>query len=830
MPGCDDDGGKKKSSAGSSFTAQGGDSSILGGGTGGHISLTSTGGIKITPGGSVNASFSFPSVDPDMGENPLVISADTSLALDPAVEPAAGTPYLVADDQNVYISDGDSVMTEAEEIATGLEIRAGADVLLPLNMGPGTSCSLTFHDSVVISGAVSTDYASAINRGPLTIQALYGYFLLGGRGAINLTGATSVPPINGGGGGTMQIIAGADVLIQGDINCSGGSGAAGGSGGSMSIQSQYKSIYISSTIEADGGEGTTGAGGSAPPVNVIAPYGCIYSSVDFSLNGGASEEADGGGGGSLTMQAGPGATGEQKFSGRVSANGGTSLLASGGNGGSITMLSFGGILHVSADISARGGVAETDGTAGVDSGGNGGNVTFMTQTSTSNATGRTMPCGPLRVAGSFNLDGGSGAEGGGNGGSMQCNNTSYAEYIDPPAQPVELVGFGLFSLNGGSGATAGGAGGSTSLTCIPATYIGEIYETGSLLNEAAFDLSGGDGDSSVGGDGGSLSMVTVPCSNPAATIVNNGAIDITGGDGHAGGSGGTCTIQGAGDVVIYGSIDTGGGEADGPATNGGDGGTISIGALSTYATRGITIGTSIAASGGSGDIGGNGAAVTLTTYGDFRCAGRIESRGGNARESAADGGTGGTVTVNGPPSDYFSVFNNSAAIDVSGGSGFSGGDSGGVNVQFYGEITNTGNIDARGGDSSGDTGSGGIGANGSITISAMGYYDLINSGTITCDGGEASGVNATGGGSLLVQFMATSQIINSGNILARGGESTANASAQGGTVQLTSGGVLFTTNNARLISVQGGDGAAVLNHGHITIDMLEIFVEDGTLP
>jgi len=276
-PGCDDDGGKKKSSARSSFSAQGGDSTILGGGDGGQMSIVSTGGIKITPGGSVNASFSFPSVDPGMGENSLVISADTSITLDPAVEPAAGTPYLVTDDQNIYISDGDGVMTESEEIATGLEIRAGADVLLPLNMGPGTSCSLMFHDSVVISGTVSTDYASAINRGPLSIQAQYGYFLLGRRGSINLTGVTSVPPINGGGGGNMQIVAGADVLIQGDIDCSGGSGAAGGSGGSMIIQSQYKSIYISSTIEADGGEGTTGAGGAAPPVNVIAPYGCIYS-------------------------------------------------------------------------------------------------------------------------------------------------------------------------------------------------------------------------------------------------------------------------------------------------------------------------------------------------------------------------------------------------------------------------------------------------------------------------------------------------------------------------------------------------------------------------
>jgi hypothetical protein len=62
-----------------------------------------------------------------------------------------------------------------------------------------------------------------------------------------------------------------------------------------------------------------------------------------------------------------------------------------------------------------------------------------------------------------------------------------------------------------------------------------------------------------------------------------------------------------------------------------------------------------------------------------------------------------------------------------------------------------------------------------------------------------------------------------------GGVSTANFSADGGDLQLLSGGIPFTVNNARFISVEGGDGALILNHGTIFIDQVDVSPIDGLL-
>ncbi|TET85447.1 MAG: hypothetical protein E3J46_09640, partial [Desulfobacteraceae bacterium] len=82
------------------------------GGNGGYVDIEmpygSLGSIQVMASGAADASFTPTASTPNLGDNPLAITADTTITVEATGPAVVGTPYLVLTDSNLYISDGDA--------------------------------------------------------------------------------------------------------------------------------------------------------------------------------------------------------------------------------------------------------------------------------------------------------------------------------------------------------------------------------------------------------------------------------------------------------------------------------------------------------------------------------------------------------------------------------------------------------------------------------------------------------------------------------------------------------------------------------------------------
>jgi hypothetical protein len=423
--------------------------------------------------------------------------------------------------------------------------------------------------------------------------------------------------------------------------------------------------------------------------------------------------------------------------------------------------------------------------------------------------------------------------------------------IDITAQRIVITG--TIDTHGEASATIGGIGGAVSMTT---SANGQILVTGSVLTSGGTGTTGGQagiinlnaaGPLKVFGpltaDGGEATDTTVgtPVGGAANDItLSSGSdmdisttISLRGGSakgGSLGGNGGdghVLTLN-AGNVKVYGTIDTRGGTPTATAIgvgtmNGGQGGNITI--TSTTLEMGRGTWTTI---GGSGVNGvGNGGAIDLQTVDGLITLGSdLDSHGGKALGTSAppatQGGKGGDVTIKGDTTASSSVPHSLtvlsvASVTTTGGGGSAagnGGNGGAVTVQTGGDITLPIAIVTSGGTSVDGTG----GQGGAINVIQQrngggGSGDVLMTGVLTATGGVSTNGPGGTGGAVTVDTSAgggggASTITCSADINTSGTNGLTGAAAGG-----APGTILFATQTGDIalsgtITANGGDSIA----------------------
>ena len=281
------------------------------------------------------------------------------------------------------------------------------------------------------------------------------------------------------------------------------------------------------------------------------------------------------------------------------------------------------------------------------------------------------------------------------------------------AADLVFVG-GPVSLRGGVGTTTAGSGG-------PIT----IDASGAVQAVALVDARGGagSGNTATAGVGGAIKIGELA----APSLVNLSVpLSARGGmGGVAGGKGGVVTLEPqAGNLVIAGSVDLGGGAA---SAQPGDGGTF----------LGL-------AGAGVGDDPVNG--------GDIQLVGKIAANGGGITAGGAgNGGVAGTVTIEPVSLLGALVVNATGAVLLDGGASGGAGIAGGGGHLYFttsdGDLTMGGTLSLRGGDARDPGGTGGLG--GAVDIFSDHNYDGIGGHLLIAKTGliDASGGAGTIGGS-----------------------------------------------------------------------------------
>jgi hypothetical protein len=357
---------------------------------------------------------------------------------------------------------------------------------------------------------------------------------------------------------------------------------------------------------------------------------------------------------------------------------------------------------------------------------------------------------------------------------------------------------GTLNAGGGTGAvTNGGDGGSIYLY---GQYQG-VYNAGALNNI-------GGGAVNNGGVGGYTELNA----NTLGAVVNSGTITNKGGTCSAvncsGGSGGDVEMYSySGALINSADIDTSAATSQG-TIGGGSGGHIymenydtgqNAGSNTYLPTGDVRVSGNLTTRGGNGQSGGGGGSVYIQLDAEQVPRGAeiilygytdMKSKGGNST-----GGTGGSGygyylynTYSTPQGGYNApggAVINYANVDVRGGDGAAAGGAGEVYLETQYDdyffkttfeiVDNHGNIDARGGNATGNNNGGG---GGYVEFQAM--VGIKNSGTINSSGGTSGGATNTGGGGAEIYFASTYGTCENTAQLDSNGGSAAAAAANGG--------------------------------------------------
>jgi hypothetical protein len=444
------------------------------------------------------------------------------------------------------------------------------------------------------------------------------------------------------------------------------------------------------------------------------------------------------------------------------------------------------------------------------------------------------------------------------GGASTSGNGGKGRHIHLYAYGADLNSSGTIDNSGGNGALAGGNGGYNIKLYGGADYYDGNYNyggVGNLIVGGSVLSNGGNGGTGNGGSGG-----YIDCESYGGKLWSNPTVRLNGGSSTAaiGGGGGDYNLYGApysegengaesNGIKLSGSINLSGGNG---ATRGGNGGYLyfendldyyregeAYGLLPSPAAAIVGI-SSLTMNGGTGDTGGNGGFYSIFNFpyysenmDAFVFGGLmlnqvpVSATGG---AGTTTGGAGGAVWFNAPYIfsefeilyEYFGYVSistsattgNLADIDVSGGTGATGGEGGVAWMAALGTLENTGAINANAG---AGTASGGNGYDeapwGSVAFMSM--FDVVNSGNITASGGNGG---ATGGYGGVVYLSAGGQTQNSATIAATGGNGTTTGGSGGG-IFMDSYDLGPTIANLSGLSVAGGTGPTPGSSGTITI-------------
>jgi hypothetical protein len=576
------------------------------------------------------------------------------------------------------------------------------------------------------------------------------------------TGATLTLPSNytalageyGGGTSSAQISLSNTVTINGTVN-------AAAAGVQLSIAAQGNLLQIGLNGLVTTKSSTAGTDGSYISL-YSAGVAINQGTIDTSGNSATAAATDGSNGGGVDFEADT----YLYNTGSILARGGASKSGNGGKGRHIHLYAY------SADLNSSGTIDNSGGNGAL-AGGNGGyNIKLYGGADYYYGSYNSGGVGNLIVGGSVLSNGGNG--GTGNGGS--------GGYIDFESYGGKLWSNPIVSLTGGSSTAAiGGGGGNYYLYGEPYSEGPSGAESNGIKLSGGINLSGGNG-AIGGGNGGYLSFENyldydgyegdayglLP--SPTAAIVGISSLTMNGGTGDTGGMGGFYYIF---SFPYY-------------SEN-----------MDTAVFGGLMLNqVPVSATGGAGTTtGGAGGAVWFNApyiFSDFEILYEF---------------FGPYVNLSTSPTT-----NNLADINVSGGTGATGGEGGVAWMAAYGTLVNTGAINANAG---AGTASGGNAFDeapwGSVAFLSL--FDVVNSGNITASGGNGGATGGYGGG---VYLSAGGQTQNSATIAATGGNGTTTG-GNGGGIFMDSYELGPTIANLPGLSVTGGTGPTPGTNGTITI-------------
>jgi len=624
------------------------------GGNGGSVDIYmdygSLGPLQVMASGVADASFTPRASAPNLGDNPLILTADTTITSIPVpgAEPAAGTPYLVEGSSDLRISDGDGDLSN-EDAVTGISVVAGVTLTLELNYI--LTAEVLLDNDIDNDGTITTVDRDGDQRGNLSLD-LYSYH---GNGTIDTSGT-----LDGQSGGYVQINSGNSFFNNGRIDTSGADSTArtAGNGGYVEIYAYY-GIENTGDITTDGGAATGGgdAGGDAGYLDFAADFN-LNNSGNLSCRGG--DGVNGGGYGNwIQLYAGDSDFGDLHNSGNLDTSGGDSAADDGGSGGDIEMYAYGGYIVNSGNLTTKGG----DNTDPSSDAGDGGSVYLE-------VSFQNLPARDVLFSGNVDASGGlavteTGATGrGGSGGNFEI----YAEYENYPlGQRIALLGYSGIDASGGDGNFTGD-GESVQLYCYPGYDDLAGFDTAgcSITNEADINTAGGSvvvaatNIPANGGNGGDVYMETIDGDDygefylDIEKVVNSGDIDTSGGDNleadSSAGGAGSVWIWGYNGVTNSGNITARGGDDLGT-----DGGTTGFGNdgndLQLYAELGpVSNSGALSTDGGDGEYSAGDASVIELFGPEVSNSGALAANGGNADPSLADstGGDGAEVNLDSP--------------------------------------------------------------------------------------------------------------------------------------------------------------------------------------
>lgn len=690
LAGCDDESNAPAAAGGNALIDVSGGNGGLDGGTGGEgyelyvYKESGVGALEVTGSGSANAAFKVHAPTPYLGDNPAVIAASITptLYVDCAavVTTAAGTVYLVTDSGTLYISDGDAIACEGNEIATGLKVNTGVTLTLPINMISWTDWGYIYVDyDIENRGTITAVDYSATQRGSVDLEA-NSYI---GSGMIKTSGTTSVP-----NAGSIYIWADYAMINSGKMEANGADSSTGdgGDAGYIDLESYYYTQNTAS-LTANGGSTTFagGSGGSGDYIQLYTYYGATVNSGAMTGNGGSGDT----GGDAADMYLYTGNMGNVFNTGNVSAEGGKASVNDGGSGGWMEVDAYGGEVRNSGTFDASGG--DTTGDNG--SGGNGGDLYVYTDYSSSFY--EYSPMGPITWSGAVNLSGGNAvqtASGTGNGGDAGYFDVYHYSSGYPSTADVKLVGYSKIDASGGDG-DFGGDGYGVYLYNYEGydNYTGYNTPGGSVLAEVTIDVSGGDAlaggtstnaSTSEGGDVYLETDYTYYAGAPVTSTLKGNVIGH-GGQGRNGTGSSHSTylwLWGYDGATYSGTFDANGGKDIGA-----DGGTDGYGghadSLEIYAELGETnVSGVLKASGGYGEYYG-GHTDDVYIWGRVtNVSASINVDGGDADPMLAGsmGNGGGWLEIR-ASSSMGSV---TGSFSTEGGTGDTEGEDGGIWTQF----------------------------------------------------------------------------------------------------------------------------------------------------
>ncbi len=550
------------------FIASGGTGSSGWGGSGGQFTVESAGSIQVLKNGTLDASFTMPTATPDLGANPVVVAADTTVS---DIDDTPGALCQVYNgDGSLYIGDGTGTCGDGGDTqVTGLAIDAGVTLtLIEDGSGAGT---LILPNDLVVNGTITTDLSAAwglyieanlidvesggmISASATTPDSDGGEIDLGyGTGMTKTIINRGIIEARGDGTGTGgYIYCEPDELVvnTGTIDVSGGNN--GGSGGEFDAVVDYGDFYSSGTVRMNGGNGDMG--GETEYSNNWW-YG--YSAwIETAYRGNAN-----------------GRNGDIVISGTWEAKGGDGANGNGGSGGYLYFQTDGiGTVTLNATMSVKGGSGAGSGSLG----GYGGEIDVYSALDPNGNGGYNDPTpGTIGIAGAYDLRGGNGDQDGGGGGYFAV----YAWAVNSlnVGSDVQCPGFPAMAMNGGQGGADGGSALSYSFHLYTYSPDG-LIPSGPITNEADIQAKGGTATAAggTGGMGGYVEILADTPSDPSTVVSNSGNIDVSGGDGDSGGSaydGGDSVYLAAYHVGGSGSITANGGNG---TTSGGSGGTIDL--------------------------------------------------------------------------------------------------------------------------------------------------------------------------------------------------------------------------------------------------------------